>query len=71
VTDGAGNKAEAHLQGPESYTLTVLTALAVVERVLAGHAPAGYQTPSTAYGPDFVLGVKGVTREDRTAGIMR
>lgn len=64
VTDAAGNRAEARLHGPESYTLTVSAALAVVERVLKGHAPAGYQTPSTAYGPDFVLGVKGVTRED-------
>jgi short subunit dehydrogenase-like uncharacterized protein len=64
VTDDAGNRAEARLQGPESYTLTVLAALAVVERVLTGHAPAGYQTPSTAYGADFVLGVKGVERED-------
>jgi short subunit dehydrogenase-like uncharacterized protein len=68
VTDGAGNRAEARLQGPDSYTLTVLTALAVVDYILAGHAPAGYQTPSTAYGPDFVLGLKGVVREDRTAG---
>jgi len=25
---------------------------------------AHYQTPSTAYGPDFVLGVKGVVRDD-------
>ncbi len=63
VTDGAGKRAEARLQGPESYTLTVLTALAVVERVLAGDAPVGYQTPSTAYGADFVLSVKGVVRD--------
>ena len=63
VTDGAGNRAEARLHGPESYTLTVLAALAVVERVFAGHAPAGCQTPSTAYGPDFVFGVKGLVRE--------
>jgi short subunit dehydrogenase-like uncharacterized protein len=64
VTDDVGNRAEARLQGPESYTMTVLAALAVVERVLAGDAPVGYQTPSSAYGADFVLGVKGVLRED-------
>jgi len=39
-------------------------ALAVVDRVLAGQAPAGFQTPAKAYGPDFVLGIAGVTRTD-------
>jgi hypothetical protein len=42
----------------------VLTALAIVERVLGGEAPSGFQTPSLAYGPDFVLRIEGVTRED-------
>jgi hypothetical protein len=37
--------------------------LAVARRVLAGDAPAGYQTPATAYGGEFVMGVPGVTRE--------
>src|SRR5205814_2022988 len=64
AADAAGNKIESRLQGPEAYTLTVLAALAVVERVLTGHAPAGYQTPSTAYGPDFVLGLAGIVRHD-------
>jgi short subunit dehydrogenase-like uncharacterized protein len=44
------------IQGPDGYTLTVHAALAVVERVLASDAPPGFQTPSTAYGCDFVLG---------------
>ncbi len=64
ATDGQGNHVVSRLRGPEGYTLTALTALAVVERVLAGHAPAGFQTPSRVFGPDFVLEVKGVTRED-------
>ncbi len=64
VTDPAGRRASARLYGPEGYTFTMRTALAAVERVLAGAAPAGFQTPSKAYGPDFVLGVDGVTRED-------
>jgi len=66
ATDAVGNRAQARMQGPESYTLTVLAALAVVERVLGGHAPAGYQTPSTAFGADFVLGLKGVERGDQS-----
>ncbi len=35
----------------------------VVERVLAGDAPVGYQTPARAYGADFVLELEGVTRQ--------
>jgi short subunit dehydrogenase-like uncharacterized protein len=64
VTDDAGRRAVARLRGPEGYTMTVRTALAAVERVLAGDALPGYRTPSLAYGPDFVLGIQGVVRED-------
>jgi short subunit dehydrogenase-like uncharacterized protein len=64
VTDAAGGRASARMNTPEGYTLTVLTSLAIVERVLRGQAPAGFQTPSRAYGADFVLGIEGVTRED-------
>ena len=34
------------------------------KEALGGLAPAGYQTPASAYGPDFVLETEGVTRED-------
>jgi short subunit dehydrogenase-like uncharacterized protein len=62
--DAAGKRCVSRLQGPEGYTLTSMTALAAVERVLAGHAPAGFQTPSRAYGADFIMEIEGVTRED-------
>lgn len=67
VTDPAGQRVSARLHGPEVYTFTMRTALAAVEKVLAGAAPPGFQTASKAYGPDFVLGgfIEGVTREDR------
>jgi short subunit dehydrogenase-like uncharacterized protein len=64
ATDDARQCVVARLRGPEGYTLTALAALAVVRRVLAGQAPPGFQTPSTAFGPDFVLEVEGVVRED-------
>jgi short subunit dehydrogenase-like uncharacterized protein len=64
VRDEAGGRAAARLKTPDGYTLTALTSLAIVERVLSGDAPAGFQTPSLAYGPDFVLGIEGVSRED-------
>ncbi len=54
----------SRLRGPEGYTFTMLTALAAMTRVLAGDAPPGYQTPSLAYGADFVLDVPGVERTD-------
>ena len=62
--DAAGQTKTSRLQGPEGYTLTALTALAIIQKVLAGEAPAGFQTPSSAYGPDLILEIEGVTRED-------
>jgi short subunit dehydrogenase-like uncharacterized protein len=65
VRDNSGHKAVARLHGPEAGVIwTVRAALAAVEKVLAGSAPAGYQTPAKAYGADFVLECSGVTRED-------
>jgi short subunit dehydrogenase-like uncharacterized protein len=64
VEDDRGRRAVSRLATPEGYTFTARAALAAVERVLAGHAPAGFQTPARAYGPDFVLGIPGVTRVD-------
>jgi short subunit dehydrogenase-like uncharacterized protein len=64
VEDAKGGRAVARLRGPEGYTWTALAALACLERVLAGDAPPGYQTPALAYGPDLVLGLPGVERKD-------
>jgi len=64
VEDDGGAKCVSRLSAPEGYTLTVLTALAIVERTLKGQAPTGFQTPSLAYGADFILEIEGVTRED-------
>jgi short subunit dehydrogenase-like uncharacterized protein len=63
ATDNTGKKVVSRLRGPEGYTLSAWTALAVVGRVLAGQAPSGFQTPSMAYGADFVLEVADVVRE--------
>jgi short subunit dehydrogenase-like uncharacterized protein len=62
--DGEGNKVASRLQGPEGYDFTVATALKIAERIIAGHAPRGFQTPAKAYGADMVLEIPGVTRED-------
>jgi short subunit dehydrogenase-like uncharacterized protein len=54
----------SRLRTPEAYTFTARASLAAVERVLAGAAPAGFQTPASAFGPDFVLEIEGVERDD-------
>jgi short subunit dehydrogenase-like uncharacterized protein len=68
ASDGAGFRVASRLRGPEGYTFTALAALACLRRVLAGRAPPGFQTPSRAFGADFVLGLPGVTRADLPAG---
>ena len=62
--DDAGGRAAARLFGPEGYELTARTAIECVRRVLRGEARPGFQTPSRAFGADFVLGVEGIRRED-------
>jgi short subunit dehydrogenase-like uncharacterized protein len=64
ASDDAGRRAAARLVGPEGYELTVRTALECVRRVLRGEVKPGFQTPSRAFGPDMVLAVEGVRRED-------
>ncbi|MFB6308463.1 MAG: trans-acting enoyl reductase family protein, partial [Haloarculaceae archaeon] len=64
ATTPDGERAVSRLRCPHTYTTTVLTALAVTERVLDGDAPAGYQTPAGVYGPDLILDIEGTERED-------
>jgi short subunit dehydrogenase-like uncharacterized protein len=62
--DDAGGRVVSRMRVPEGYTLTALTSVEIVRRVLSGSAPAGFQTPSLAYGADWLLEFDGVTRED-------
>ena len=64
VLDAEGNRAVARLHGPEAYKFTALASLEIARRVLSGDAPPGYQTPASAYGPDWILEIEGVSRED-------
>jgi len=64
VKDAQGTTREARLRTPDGYTLTALTALLIVRRVLAGDAPAGFQTPAKAYGEGLILEVEGTRLED-------
>lgn len=62
VENTAGQRAEARMRTPDGYTFTMLSALAIADKVLAGNAPAGFQTPAKAYGADYVLEIPGVSR---------
>ncbi len=64
VKDKQGHSVISRMETPDGYTLTAETAVAVVERVLSGDFKPGFQTPSLAYGADFILDFTGVTRED-------
>ena len=61
--DGA-RTVTSRLRTPEGYTLTAQTALEIAGRVLHGDLKPGYQTPSSAYGPDLILALAGCTRSD-------
>ncbi len=62
--DDSGKRVAARMRAPEGYALTAATALAIAQRVLAGDAPIGFQTPSLAYGADFIMQFDGVAREN-------
>ena len=58
VVDGAGRRVSATLDTPGGYPLTILTALACVERVLDNPPHAGFHTPSRAFGHDYILSMR-------------
>ena len=62
--DAAGRHVASRLSTPEAYELTAQTAVAIAQRIVRGGVPAGYQTPATAFGADFILGFADVTRTD-------
>jgi short subunit dehydrogenase-like uncharacterized protein len=57
-----GESVTGTMQTPEAYSLTVSSMLLVAQKILNGNFKPGYQTPSTAYGPDLVMEIDGVYR---------
>ncbi len=64
ASDASGNRVSSRIQAPEGYTLTVLTALNIVEKLLGGNFHKGFQTPAKAFGADLILEIEGVERMD-------
>lgn len=63
ASDGA-TVVQSKQRVPEGYQLTMLTATAIAKRILAEDLKPGFQTPSRAYGADYILEFAGTTRED-------
>lgn len=63
VSDGK-RTLRAKLRTPEGYRLTALTSVEIMKRILSSDHKPGFHTPSTAFGPDFILQFPGVVRED-------
>jgi short subunit dehydrogenase-like uncharacterized protein len=63
ATDGT-ETVRARVETPESYRFTALSVVELLSRVLDGDVQPGYQTPSSAYGEDFVCAIDGCSIED-------
>jgi short subunit dehydrogenase-like uncharacterized protein len=66
VAASNGQRVQARLRGASGYVITAQTAVHLAAKALGGRAPAGFQTPSRAYGPDVILDIPGVARTDVT-----
>ena len=64
VKDAKGNTLISGMKTPEGYSLTAMTSLLIVQKVLKGDLKPGFQTPSLAYGKDLIMEIEGVERED-------
>jgi short subunit dehydrogenase-like uncharacterized protein len=59
-----GGRAVSKLITPEGYTCTALTTVEIMKRILHKELKTGFQTPSLAYGSNFIMQFDGVRRED-------
>lgn len=59
VTGADGSVVRSVVETPSGYTYTQLSAVEAARRVLAGQHPAGFRTPSGAFGPDFATSIPG------------
>ena len=59
-----GGRASSKLITPEGYTCTALTTVEIIKRILNSEYKTGFQTPSLAYGANFILQFDGVERNE-------
>jgi short subunit dehydrogenase-like uncharacterized protein len=68
ITNGE-ERLVARLKTSNAYTLTARTAVESARRVLNGETEPGYQTPSLAFGADYILEFDDVVRQDAMSPI--
>lgn len=54
IENAIGGRSAARMRVPDPYGFTAKTAVAIAAQTLRGHLKVGYQTPSLAYGADFI-----------------
>ena len=64
ASDRNGNRVESRMKTPEGYDVTANAALNIAQKILDGNFQPGYQTPAKVYGPDMIMELEGVSRED-------
>jgi short subunit dehydrogenase-like uncharacterized protein len=64
VIEPKGERAVSKLITPEGYTCTALTSVEIMKRIMKDDLKTGFQTPSLAYGSNFIMQFEGVRRED-------
>jgi short subunit dehydrogenase-like uncharacterized protein len=64
VTSQNGGRASSKLITPEGYTCTALTTVEIMKRILNNEFKTGFQTPSLAYGANFIMQFGRVERTD-------
>ena len=64
VMEPKGTRSVSRLITPEGYTCTALTTVEIMKRILKDEWKPGFQTPSLAYGSNFIMQFEGVRRED-------
>lgn len=63
VSDDEGRCQRLRVHAPEVYSFTAVSAAAIADRVLCGEHKPGFQTPSSAFGPEVGLTLPGVRVE--------
>lgn len=64
VVDEDGGVVSARLRTPDTYDVTAATAVEAAGRALDLGVEAGFQTPASAFGPEFIYAFDGVRREE-------
>ena len=64
ATNQSGGRVVTKLTTPEAYACTALTTVEIMKRILNDDFKTGFQTPSMAYGANFITEFRGVKREN-------